>query len=114
MAPLAAQLLYAAGARKEVAPRLVRRERQNVRVIVEHPLHPVAVVDVGIYVSDLDTGVLLFKARDGDRGVVVDTEATRLPFQGVVEAAGDAQSVLRLPVHDEPREIGRAPCRERV
>src|SRR5919112_3829777 len=103
LALLPSQLLYAAGARKEVAPRLVRRERQDVRVIVEHPLHPVAVVDVGIYVGDLDTRVLLFEARDGDRGIVVDAEATRLPFQGVVEPAGDAQSVLRLPVHDEPR-----------
>src|SRR3712207_1994766 len=79
------------------------RDRQYVRVLVEHPLHPVAVVGVGINVGNPGAGVLFFDPRDGDRSVVVDAEAARLPLQGVVEATGDAQCVLRLAVHHQPR-----------
>src|ERR687886_2512436 len=61
-----APLLDIAGPREEGAPRLVHRDRQDVRVVIEHPLHPVAMVDVGVHVSYFQARVLLLKTRYRD------------------------------------------------
>ena len=71
-------LLDAAGSGEEVFAGLVHRNGQHVRVLVEHPLHPVSVVGVGVHVGYADAGMLLFQTRDGDPGVVVDAETTGL------------------------------------
>ena len=78
---------------------------EHVRVLEEHPLHPVAVVGVGVDVGDPDAGMLLLEAGDGHACVVVDAEAAGLRAERVVEAAGDAHRVRRVPAHDEPARL---------
>src|SRR5215217_7951177 len=47
---------------EQVASRLVHRDGQDVGVAVEHPLHAVAVVGVGVDVGDADAGMFLSQA----------------------------------------------------
>src|ERR671916_388669 len=61
-AAVASLLVDTAATWEEVAARLVHRDGQDVRVAVEHPLHTVAVVGVGVDVGDADARMLLFEA----------------------------------------------------
>src|SRR3954454_450892 len=97
-----ARLPDLSGPGKEVPARLVHGDGQDVRVVVEHPLHPVAVVCIGVYVGDADAWMVLLEARDGGARVVVDAEAAPLRSQGVVKPARDANRWVRPPRHHEP------------
>src|ERR687897_174868 len=55
-----ALLIDPAATGEEVAARLVHGDCQDVGIAVEHPLHTVAVVGVGIDVGNADAGILLF------------------------------------------------------
>jgi hypothetical protein len=60
------------------------------------------VVGVGVDVSDADAGMVLLESRDGDAGVVINAEATRLRAQRMVQPARDAHRVVHLTGHHEP------------
>src|SRR5215211_8072159 len=80
----------------------MHRDGQDIGVAIEHPLHTIAVVGVGVDVGDADAGMLLSEARDRDAGVVVDAEAAGPRTHGVVQPARDAHGVVLLPRHYEP------------
>ena len=58
-APPVPDLVLEAGARIQVAARLVERKRQHARILVIDPLHAVAVVNVNIDVHDAPIGMLV-------------------------------------------------------
>ena len=80
----------------------MHRDGQDFGVAVEHPLHTIAVVGVGVDVGYADTWMFFFEAGDRNSGIVVDTEAARLRAQGVVQPARDAHGVVHFPFHHEP------------
>lgn len=66
----------------------VERDVEHTRVLLEHVLHPVAVVDVPIH--DQHTRDAQARARDGrsDSDVVEEAEAHRLSWDGEVWLVG--------------------------
>src|SRR2546423_5621371 len=69
----AAGLVRKAGAGKERAAGLVKGDRQNTGIVVEHSLNAITVVDVDVDVGD-PLHALLEQPCDGDRWIVVDAK----------------------------------------
>ena len=89
-----ADVVREAGAGEQHLAGLVQRDRQHPRVVPEHPLDAVAVVDVDVDVRD-PLGALVEQPLDADRDVVVDAEAAGPVGHRVVQAAGDVDAVQR-------------------
>ena len=103
--PVALPLLVdGARAREQERAALVERQREHVRIVIEDPLHAVAVVRVDIDVHHA-CGVVLLQPPDRDGEVIVDAEAGGLGAARVVQSAGDAERARVLPAHDQ---LGRA------
>src|SRR6185312_12162447 len=94
------------GPRKQVGTRLVQRDGQHPRVVVEDRLHAVAVVGVHAHVGDaLYTAVQ--QVLDGHGAVVVDAKTARLAPRGMVHAAGKVDRVQCRTVQNSGRGLQR-------
>jgi hypothetical protein len=91
----------------------VQRDRENARVVPEHPLDPVAVVHVHVDVRDLLCPVVEQPA-DRDADVVVDAEAGGVAGHGVVQPAAEVHAVGRLPLPHGTGDVERPGCDPRA
>ncbi len=96
----AADLVWEAGPREEVAAGLVQGDGEHVRRLVEGGLHPVPVVGVDVYVGHPDA-VALAGPGYGHRRVVVDAEAGGPAGQGVVQPARQVDDRRRPSLQDQ-------------
>ena len=101
-----AQLPDPAGAREQVPPGLVERQRQHARIVPVDRLDAVAVVDVEVDVQDAQP--VPPRPGDGQRRVVVDAEAGRPVGHRVVEAAARVEGVLDVAAQDRLHRPDRA------
>ena len=90
-----ADVLGRTRAREEQLPGLVEADREDVRVVPEHPLDAVAVVGVDVHVGD-PTGAVVAEPADRDRDVVVDAEPARPVRHGVVQPTAHVRGVHDL------------------
>ncbi len=93
-----------ARAGEEELARLVQRDGEHARVVPEHALDAVAVVDVDVDVGD-PLGALVEQPPDPDGDVVVDAEPARPVGHRVVEAAGDVRAVQRRAAPHLPERL---------
>ena len=87
-------LILEARTRKEIAPRLVQGHGQHAWLVVEDPLHAVAVMNVDIEIHDPPVRMVGQHLRDRDRRIVVDAETGRLGATGMVQSSRRIERVV--------------------
>src|SRR5258707_9379829 len=87
-----AYLEHVTCAREEIAPRFVKRDRHDTRLIIKRLLHPVTVMRIKVDIHDFRFGGLE-EMSYGYCTVVVNTEARSALFPRMMEPAGGMKHV---------------------
>src|SRR5258708_15229987 len=106
-----AYLEHVTCAREEIAPRFVKRDRHDTRLIIKRLLHPVTVMRIKVDIHDFRFGGLE-EMSYGYCTVVVNTEARSALFPRMMEPAGGMKHVAgTLLLSTSCSTLGEAPDR---